>query len=96
MRVWREILNVLHYYICITPLGVEPAHKKKVTAICVIKVVVLLLLSANYLPVVINHILMAFYTANNQFACKVFSSGYRVLKNISQLAVVGRLVCYYL
>ena len=35
---------------------------------------------------------MAFYTANNQFACKVFSSGYRVLKNISQLAVVGRLL----
>jgi hypothetical protein len=35
------------------------------------KVVVMLLLATNYIPVVINHILMAFYTSTVPSHCKV-------------------------
>ena len=48
------------------------------------QILLMLLLSTNYIPVVVNHILMAFYTGKVPFNCKVIITWsimwHRVLK----------------
>ena len=46
------------------------------------QVVLMLLLATNYIPVVVNHLLMAFYSARVPFTCQVclvLCVNYRVL-----------------
>merc|ERR1719410_2465821 len=40
-----------------------------------LQVVLMMLLATNYIPVVVNHLLMAFYTAKVPFTCKVPAGG---------------------
>ena len=44
-----------------------------------LQVVLMLLLATNYIPVVVNHLLMAFYTSKVSFNCRVGDDG--VAKN---------------
>ena len=43
----------------------------KITIITMFQVVLMLLLATNYIPVVVNHLLMAFYSARVPFTCQV-------------------------
>ena len=40
-----------------------------------VQVVLMLLLATNYIPVVVNHLLMAFYTSKVSFNCRVGDDG---------------------